>query len=383
MTIIKVLNDPIFTLPKFSDNDTYPVFLENSFNTFLETIDQTNKGTIVEKIKLHKPILEKFCATLVQSLNTYYNGHPARAYSEFEEGMKLIETFLFPKRVLSNSSDTIPLFRARVGSNRQYERKEMFHMPFELRNHVTTQRFSIPGLPCLYLSNSSYVCWEELKRPDIFKLQISRYRLDNKKFKLLDLSMTPYSLLKMLELTTSEEFLKDIKQEQQYAIDGWDFLTLSYLMKWPLIAACSIKVKEQNASFKPEYIFPQFLLQWVTHNKKIDGIKYFSVEAHMTRHTDYSKFINYAIPIKESAESGYCKSITESFSLTEPVSWELMTIAEPEVIKHDKKKQEQYIKTYGVDNILLEVIKGKEILYWHTVFGKIEIELSQMELAKI
>lgn len=45
---------------------------------------------------------------------------------------------------------------------------------------------------------------------------------------------------------------------------------------WPLIAACSIKVKHREDSFKPEYIVPQLLLQWIRNNQEIDGIRFSS-----------------------------------------------------------------------------------------------------------
>lgn len=35
---------------------------------------------------------------------------------------------------------------------------------------------------------------------------------------------------------------------------------ISYLIIWPLMAACSVRVKNTTNTFKPEYIIPQLLL---------------------------------------------------------------------------------------------------------------------------
>ena len=59
------------------------------------------------------------------------------------------------------------LYKARVAeSNYLFSQDEMFHIPYEKRNKIGNQRFSVSGLPCLYLGSSSYICWEELGRVD-------------------------------------------------------------------------------------------------------------------------------------------------------------------------------------------------------------------------
>jgi len=52
-------------------------------------------------------------------------------------------------------------------------------------------------------------------------------------------------------------------------------------MIWPLVLACSVKVKNIEDDFKPEYIIPQLLLQWVRERDDIDGISY------QTTHIDF------------------------------------------------------------------------------------------------
>ncbi|MFW1494652.1 hypothetical protein ACEV9S_24505, partial [Vibrio parahaemolyticus] len=59
-------------------------------------------------------------------------------------------------------------------------------------------------------------------------------------------------------------------------------------MTWPLIAACSIRVKNPSDNFKPEYIIPQLLLQWARDYKSIDGIRYTSTHIEATSLTSHS-----------------------------------------------------------------------------------------------
>lgn len=52
----------------------------------------------------------------------------------------------------------------------------MFHIPITMRRQVGTERYSIPGYPCLYLGNSIYVCWEEMNRPLMSSCWVSRLK---------------------------------------------------------------------------------------------------------------------------------------------------------------------------------------------------------------
>lgn len=385
MNILNTLKLPVFSLPRQSNAQTFPIFLKKLFKDFIQAIDDVNEGTITADLKANRKKLIKICNLFIKSANTYFAGFPSKAYVEFEEAMTIIEDFLILKNVGVVFDELTPYYRVRKGNGKQFQRHEMFHIPFEERERVTTQRFSVPGLPCIYLSNSVYVCWEELRRPEIAKMQISRYKLENIRYRFLDISLTPSSMCQTLESISSKESAEFSKRTQEEALDSWNKGSLNFIMRWPLIAACSIKVKKEDGAFKPEYIFPQFLLQWVTHNKNFDGIKYFSVEANMIDNFNYSKLINYAIPVKTVATSGYCKELKQSFSLTNPVSWELLTIINPEVTKHDQEKFSKNIYKLGFDTTgsIFKLIDGKPMLYPHTIFGKLEIELSEMEFGKL
>lgn len=386
MNILQTLKGPQFTLPKQAYKETFPIFLSKCYSEFLQCLDQLDKGTIVDKLHSIRQTLEQVCNSLLKSLNSYYAGFHTQAYSEFEEAISLIHDFLFPKNPGKLAfNDQEAYYRARVGLNYQYERHEIFHIPFELREFVTTQRFSVPGLPCLYLSNSTYVCWEELKRPHIDKMQVSRFKLEDKNFNFLNISLTPNFMCLMFENFMTQHYLDFTKQDKQHALDSMDSLTLYSIMTWPLIAACSVKVKKQDAAFKPEYIFPQFLLQWVTYSKNVDGIKYSSVEANANYSLDFGELVNFAIPVKEIRPSGYCRKLQNAFSLTRPVSWEILSIINPNITQHDQSKFEKSLLRLSFDTVssTIELIKGKAAKYYLTTFGKLEIETADMDFEKI
>ena len=124
-----------------------------------------------------------------------------------------------------------------------YSAEQMFHIPFQLRRLVGNQRFSVTGHPSLYLGRSIYVCWEELNRPKFDTANIVAFRA-KRELNLLDLRM-PNNINIMDDL---------------YRI--------------PLIIASSIKTKDSNLPFKPEYIISQAILHSIVNeNRKIDNSK--------------------------------------------------------------------------------------------------------------
>lgn len=97
-------------------------------------------------------------------------------------------------------------------------------------------------------------------------------------------------------------------------------LVVAHALCWPLLAACSIRVRHQNAHFKPEYILPQLVLQWLTNETLIDGVRYFTTKTSQY-FSDPVSVANFAFPVRTSKPTGFCTLLASKFVLGNPVCW--------------------------------------------------------------
>lgn len=257
------------------------------------------------------------------------------------------------------SSNNSPFYRVRTSSNKTLRREELFHIPFEIREKVSTQRYSIPGLPCLYVADSIFVCWEEMGRPNIDSLHVSRVDLSQSKLKFLYFN------------TSSNDMWKQCfsgKNKDGRLLN----LLISFLCYWPMLTACSLIVKKQDEVFKPEYIIPQLLLQWVVSEQRIDGVVYKSNRIKVSNH-NMGSFQNVVIPVRKIQGRGFCPDLRKKIKLTNPISYQLLEIAGSKglqsVIELSDLRRAMYI----------ELIEGEKAIYSETVFGKLETKLNTLE----
>jgi len=216
----------------------------------LEEQDVTNKAidTIIDKIK--------------QIHDTYNKSDIYGAYTMMKKTVEDYYDFLSIYKLKYMQLKNIykdkyhRLFRGRTGDyNSNFTRENIFHIPFNLREKVSTERFSIPGQPCLYLGQSIFTVWQELRRPRIEELYVSRFRADEN-LKILDMALTYNELCKVKLLSIPE-------------------IAKKYLITNLFRIACSVRVKNaDNRSFKSEYIIPQLLLLVITNleNEKESGM---------------------------------------------------------------------------------------------------------------
>lgn len=172
--------DPIFDLPlKQQENKYFDKYIEDLLTLYLKKIDELDdvdisiNGEVVSDKHLIKNVQTKIVNGLINSIKAYLDGYPYKAYSIFnsilnEEVKSLYRIF---KQVIYPQTQNF--YRLRHNStNHVYSRKEMFHIPFSERGKVSTQRFSIPGFPSLYLGRTLYICWEEMNS-EFFKCHIN------------------------------------------------------------------------------------------------------------------------------------------------------------------------------------------------------------------
>ena len=328
--------------------------------------------------------VKKFRLDLKKMYTEYYLGHQNMAYQAFKKAL------LDQIKKIGIVTDTLPkesMYRARINDgNKDYKNNEMFHIKYGLRGKVQTQRFSFPGLPCLYLGCSTYVCWIELNRPQFDQFQVATIKQKNEKkeFKVIDLCIHPLTYYqKLLQYEKNE----DMEQEH-------DFLDImKYLQWWPIMAACSIAVKSENDWFKPEYIFPQFMLQYLLEEMKTEeciGIKYMSIKAGKVSkkqyESDYRTYTNYVIPIRtpNANSNGFCEFLENEFGIVRNYSGRELqvltdSIRETGVVWGDfgteeESNQLKEVRLFGTNDV--------SYLYSKSIFGRIETILENKDMDK-
>jgi hypothetical protein len=247
--------------------------------------------TLLKRYAFDPDIVTKVCSfkeKYKMMLELYYQGKHSKAYACFEDAI----TKLIPgiDLLLQKVTDT-DYFRTRIVPVEQmdicYEKREMWHIPFDKRELVKTERYSFPGVPCLYMGASSYACWVELNRPKFNAIQVA-YIKPKEKAKssyFLDISMLPIRFKKLI----------DENNDVRYSVND-------YALICPIVALCSVKVCNESDWFKPEYIFPQFFMEYILDKgdeKRIIGIKYASVKTttkHQYERDEWELYTCYVVP---------------------------------------------------------------------------------------
>lgn len=378
MDITDFFNSTIVNLPKTNNKLFLPIYLENIFKEYYSEIDklcvdQTKyHGTdgetldiIVDEIKGHKKDIEHLGNSIINSVNEYFKGYPNEAYNKINTGLIKVKPYINKLVNISDPNFQTAYYRMRKGDNKTYSKYEMFHIPFEKRYKIETKRYSISGFPCLYLGSSSYVCWEELDKPNLNTIQISQLEPKNH-VKIINFGFPPKYIYNALSQKTTNLY------------DALEKYIISFSILWPLIASCSIKVKEKNHNFKEEYIIPQLLMQWVHKEKDIDGIRYFSIDIEKLPRFSLL-YQNYAFPVKVNllSQFGLCSHLKSLFKITDTLSYKISKANNK--INTCKISESQLQKLPNLLNFnKIKLIKGKEIEYKNTDFGKIECLLETM-----
>lgn len=291
---------------------------------------------------------------LLSVIDKYLNGKPYEANKVFHETLKIVKT----EKVQLKSG--IPIgnlfFRARPSTEEHYKKEQLFHIPFQKRTIVSTNRYSISGTPALYLADNSYTCWEEFNRTKFKDLYFSVFENED--------------LLDIVQILRLDDLLKDLENNTHKRFIP--FKILKFFMYFPLTISCTIKVYDKEGSFKPEYIIPQMLLEYVVKDEEIDGIMFPSTKINYDN-LENLKSYNYVFPIRENKESGYCPVLKKKFKLSKPSSLEL-----EELLDNPVSRETQMGGGIQPDETLskISVIEGEERYYFNTSFGKIDKLLS-------
>ncbi len=276
---------------------------------------------------------QTLCDIILDSLNYIYSGKHKVAYGLLCDRLNHLS---YRIKTISAGESFYRMRLREIGKNFDY--KDMMPISDSKRFLVKTQRYSVPGLPCLYLGYHANACWEEMHRPPIAECMINRYMVI-KDFQVL-----------ALELPDLIEFSKDV--------DNWVRL-------FPLIIACMVQITDYNNPYKSAYVIPQLLMEWLTTEdgavkQDIKGIRYTSV--HINKQFGYPQeiFNNLAIPVPGPKKEPHVKELKELFMLSDP------TCEEYERIKMD------------LDPGIVDIadLESPEGIYKYSLFGLLESNLN-------
>lgn len=214
----------------------------------------------------------------------------------------------------------LSFFRARKSINVLAQAQEMSHIPLDKRELVPTARFSIAGVPCLYLGTTSYCCWLELERPSRSQFYCSSLKATDtgKKLHILNLAISEG----LINGVFNRACEKDGSRQHE--------LQRKMMMIFPLIIATSYCVKQKERNFKSEYIVSQLVMQNLT-KLKIDGIAYISKKSYSD--FEYPHNVNLAIPVTAIN----LENINKSFEISHPSSLEFFSMLNEDVVEIKRK----------------------------------------------
>lgn len=346
----------LLRLPYFSKTGNFRLELFNALDLFFKEIKDVEVPASVILPNVELDHIDQLINGIKKAINAYLDGYPHVAYGRLSRVLKSNVKTLYLAGVIIPAPATF--YRLRISSDAfSLGRKELFHIPYQIRTKVSTQRYSIPGFPALYLANSVFVAWSEMGRSAIQTLQASR--LVSK----MDLTF--------LDLST------DVYTGKSHYIAKSDEELWSYLKIWPLIFSCSMKVRSPKDNFKPEYIIPQLIMQYVRANSKnIQGIKYSSTHIDQNNEDHKGEFFNYVLPVVSNSDSGHCTKLLNAFDMCEGIPWEI-------VDRYSERKISGTVPTLLSKISQVEIIKDAPFKYELTPFAELEDALNNLPLGPI
>lgn len=294
-------------LPIKRNTDSFLESVKQFYKKYIDDIEalDNNEFTSCASNKIQTISKVKDCVSTIQDvIQTYLDSCHSEAYSLLKN--KIVNPDGTLKiRIISikpTKDQDSYFYRSRKDDGTIRSFKDMFHVPNHKRGLIKTTRFSTPGYPCLYLGNTIYDCWEEMRRPFFETLYFSGYKV-KKEFKV-------YDLLKPTKEDFESSDLSDLLEQLVYVI------------------ACQFTVHNDKDFFKPEYIIPQLILELIitsnrntTHSDSLPwGIAFTSTHLadDFLYKEDYLK--NIAIPVVDTTNE-YCSYLSSLFEISNPINY--------------------------------------------------------------
>lgn len=185
---------------------------------------------------------------------------------------------------------------------------QIFHIPFNKRNLVANERYSISGFPCLYLANSIEGVKAELEITELSdNFFIGDFRVNNS--------------INYFDLTPT--FLKNLNQ---FSVTKIKIAMLKLL----LLMACSIRVNNKKSNYCSNYVIPQLVTASIASKAKYNYrcIKYLSIKSYMNDRIDY----NYVFIPKFKKDELYDTELLKIFNIMPNKTYNIFAVSKEMVV---------------------------------------------------
>jgi hypothetical protein len=356
MDAIDLLNSDLAELPRTEREGSYGERLRGALDAYSQAVAQLSGRDFASgAIRAALPRIQELSAALLAVHRAVLDGRSDQAHTEMKRALAAVATELAVLR-------SQPLDRERLGHvfrlreapySERVDRGGIFHMPFERRHKVTPKRYSLLGLPMLYVGSTLLVCWEEPRRPSFDHLWVAAMRLkDGATVRLLDFGYRPALLAALLDKTQGVDV-----PASRFAV--------AHATLWPLIAACSFPRQFDDAAFIEEYIVPQQVVAQLVETGDFDGVRYFSNRVH--EYGGEFLNLNYVFPARPGLNVGPRPKLSALFEITPPMPLPMVKLLGPPL---NQGKPLLNSRT-GV----VELYAGHKVAYQYTEFADIESHL--------
>lgn len=304
-----------------------------------------------------------------------------------------LESSSLINRLVDSFELVTPLFRARwKGSFNKNDINEFYHVPFSKRQLVGSQRFSIPGLPLLYLGSSILTIEKELEANENNNLEYAMF-------------LPSYSHFYNLKIFNLKNNINNLLEKNLPGIIGAgvnypysSFISYKSKFKEEIIAYILLQIcsfpTESKCAFVPEYVIPQ-MLTTALQEKGFSGLTFPSTkcfESLKNNHRFSSHHLNFVIFTKyqnnkERDEDLLSKFFTFTLKKQSDISIRKVLDAFEEIIEINKKgdvNNTDYVTPLIRAQLQIEYLEKSSIngvSYFDTDTGKTELSL-YMDMAK-
>ena len=298
-------------------------YLEDHFNKYVGEISGAVIGDnhfygkdFIALLTSNIDFITEICNKITAISKTHYNGETKKAYDKAYALFELMSNYYLTRAPVSDKCSGF--YRIREGDFRiqnsmdsKIQKAKLFHIKDKSRNLIGAFRYSISGFPCLYMSTGAELAWLECGMPKQFSYCQMVFDDGENHLKLIDFSKRADILVSVNSwLYNARKNFDKIEEDKAYTY------LLNYIITYPLVVACSIKVKQRGDKFIEEYVIPQMLMQWVRESDIFDGVLYkSSLDNTLTQSLGSSG--NVALPVKRFRSDGLCESLTSKIKVSD------------------------------------------------------------------